>query len=301
MVGLAELSIHRPDRDRGRRRLGRGPPSLEPGRRSAPGGGRVPRAPRRRRRGASLRRRERAPGDRPGHRPRRAARRPRADDPDPDRPHAGRRGRRRGQTARVEAGVLARSSAAAHHEGMCSKPGSSPDVGTIGYTLGGGLGWLGRRLRLRLQPMSAIELVTADGERRGSTPTTSPTSSGAARRRRGLCDRHRAVGRPAAGLGGLCRGARTSRLSSGQRRFAPTAIGPSSVPDECHLARPLPHAHRRCPTFPSRFATGPLLDHLPQRASARRGRRCSLPWLPRLRELGEPIMDTFDQIPAAES
>ena len=41
--------------------------------------------------------------------------------------------------------------AAAEH-GLCSLPGSSPDVGVVGYTLGGGLSWLGAALRLRLQP-----------------------------------------------------------------------------------------------------------------------------------------------------
>ena len=45
-------------------------------------------------------------------------------------------------------------------------PGSSPDVGVIGYTLGGGLSWLGRRYGFACNRVSAIELVTADGEAR---------------------------------------------------------------------------------------------------------------------------------------
>ena len=50
------------------------------------------------------------------------------------------------QTARVEAGVLAvELGQAANEHGSCLMPGSSPDVGVTGYTLGGGLSWLGRR------------------------------------------------------------------------------------------------------------------------------------------------------------
>ena len=41
--------------------------------------------------------------------------------------------------------------------------GSSPDVGVVGYTLGGGLSWLGRRHGLAANSVLAIELVTADG------------------------------------------------------------------------------------------------------------------------------------------
>jgi hypothetical protein len=71
------------------------------------------------------------------------------------------------QTARVEAGVLvAELSAAAQEHGLCSMPGSSPDVGVTGYTLGGGLSWLGRRYGFACNRVQAIELVTADGEPR---------------------------------------------------------------------------------------------------------------------------------------
>ncbi|HEY6551482.1 MAG TPA: FAD-binding oxidoreductase [Solirubrobacterales bacterium] len=71
------------------------------------------------------------------------------------------------QTARVEAGVLvAELSSAAGAHGLSSMPGSSPDVGVTGYTLGGGLSWLGRRYGFACNRVRAIELVTADGEPR---------------------------------------------------------------------------------------------------------------------------------------
>jgi len=71
------------------------------------------------------------------------------------------------QIARVEAGVLvAELSGAAQAHGLCSMPGSSPDVGVTGFTLGGGLSWLGRRYGFACNRVQAIELVTADGEAR---------------------------------------------------------------------------------------------------------------------------------------
>ncbi len=71
------------------------------------------------------------------------------------------------QTARVEAGVLvAELSSAAQAHGLCSMPGSSPDVGVTGFTLGGGLSWLGRRYGFACNRVQAIELITADGEAR---------------------------------------------------------------------------------------------------------------------------------------
>jgi hypothetical protein len=69
------------------------------------------------------------------------------------------------QTARVEAGVLvAELSSAAGAHGLSSMPGSSPDVGVTGFTLGGGLSWLSRRYGFACNRVQAIELVTADGE-----------------------------------------------------------------------------------------------------------------------------------------
>jgi FAD/FMN-containing dehydrogenase len=67
--------------------------------------------------------------------------------------------------ARVEAGVvwLEVVEAAARH-GLAALAGSSPDVGVVGYTLGGGLSFLGRKHGLSANNVRAIEMVTADGE-----------------------------------------------------------------------------------------------------------------------------------------
>jgi FAD/FMN-containing dehydrogenase len=67
--------------------------------------------------------------------------------------------------ARVEAGVLwAEVSEAAAEHGLAALAGSSPDVGVVGYTLGGGLSWLGRKYGLAANSVTAVELVDAEGE-----------------------------------------------------------------------------------------------------------------------------------------
>ena len=68
------------------------------------------------------------------------------------------------ETARVQAGTLWLEVAeAATPHGLYPLSGSSPDVGVVGYTLGGGLSWLGRRHGLAADSVIAIELVTPGG------------------------------------------------------------------------------------------------------------------------------------------
>jgi hypothetical protein len=67
-------------------------------------------------------------------------------------------------TARAEAGVLwqeVTGAAAAH--GLAALAGSSPEIGVVGYTLGGGAGWLSRKYGLAANNVEAFEAVTADG------------------------------------------------------------------------------------------------------------------------------------------
>ncbi len=70
-----------------------------------------------------------------------------------------------GRRARVDAGVLADELAlAAGEHGLAYLAGTSPDVGVIGYMLGGGISWMVRKLGLAANSVTAVELVTADGE-----------------------------------------------------------------------------------------------------------------------------------------
>jgi hypothetical protein len=68
------------------------------------------------------------------------------------------------RSARAEAGAIWIDvvNAAAEH-GLAALAGSSPDVGVVGYTLGGGLSWLARKHGIGANQVTAIEVVTADG------------------------------------------------------------------------------------------------------------------------------------------
>lgn len=75
------------------------------------------------------------------------------------------------RTARVEAGAQWHQviAAAARH-GLAPLNGSSPLVGVVGYTLGGGLGPLGRQYGYAADHVTAFRIVTADGAHRLVTP-----------------------------------------------------------------------------------------------------------------------------------
>jgi FAD/FMN-containing dehydrogenase len=71
------------------------------------------------------------------------------------------------RVARVEAGALwsdVTGPAAAH--GLAGLCGSSGGVGVVGFTLGGGMGLLGRRHGFAANSVLAVELVSADGQLR---------------------------------------------------------------------------------------------------------------------------------------
>ena len=77
--------------------------------------------------------------------------------------------------ARVQAGTLTVEVAEAATEvGLFPLLGSGPDVGVVGYTLGGGLSWLGRKHGLAANHVTAVEVVTPDGELRRATQTEHP-------------------------------------------------------------------------------------------------------------------------------
>jgi hypothetical protein len=54
--------------------------------------------------------------------------------------------------------------APAQQHGLAPLLGSTTDVGAIGYTLGGGMGWLGRRYGLASDSARAFDVVTPDGD-----------------------------------------------------------------------------------------------------------------------------------------
>jgi hypothetical protein len=68
------------------------------------------------------------------------------------------------RTAHVGAGALWEDVVtAAHEHGLAALSGSSPDVGVVGYTLGGGVSWMARTYGLSCNNVRSIDVVTADG------------------------------------------------------------------------------------------------------------------------------------------
>ena len=113
-------------------------------------------------------------GDRP-----RCGRSLRRRGPDQHLPHEGRARRPRGATARVEAGALWTDvipEAQAH--GLAGLVGSTSHVGVVGYTMGGGFGWLGRKYGFNAASIREADVVTADGELLRVSADEHPISSG---------------------------------------------------------------------------------------------------------------------------
>ncbi|HYQ79437.1 MAG TPA: FAD-binding oxidoreductase [Solirubrobacterales bacterium] len=198
------------------------------------------------------------------------------------------------RTARVGAGVLSLElveAAAAH--GLCSLPGSSPDVCVTGYTLGGGLSWLGRRFGFACNRLRAVELVTADGEARTVDAESDPDLFWALRGGGGDYGVVTALHVnlvPVADVyaGALLFGAEVG--AAGVRAYRDWTAGVSE--DVTSIIRFL-----RPPDIPDvpEFLRGKAL--LAVDAVCIGDQAAGEAAIAPLREIGEPILDTFGQIP----
>ena len=69
------------------------------------------------------------------------------------------------RTARVESGALwSDVTSKAQEHGLVGLAGNSSGVGVVGYTLGGGYGWLGRKHGFAAESVREADLVTAESE-----------------------------------------------------------------------------------------------------------------------------------------
>jgi hypothetical protein len=199
------------------------------------------------------------------------------------------------ETARIEAGVLAAELGMfAQKHGMCSMPGSSPDVGVIGYTLGGGLSWLGRKYGFACNRVNAIELVTADGELSQVTRESNPDLFWALR---------------GGGGGYAIVTALHLSLVPISEIYAGTMIFPAEVgADAIRIYRDWTETVPDEVTSTIRFLRPPDIPDVPEPirnkalftigfafiGSREDGEKVTEP----LRKIGEPMMSTVDQIPA---
>ena len=201
------------------------------------------------------------------------------------------------RTARVEAGVLAiELSEAAQAHGLSSLPGSSPDVGIAGYTLGGGLSWFGRRYGFACNRVRAIELVTADGEPRTVDADNEPDLFWALRGGGGGYAIVTALHLDLVPVAEAYAGALLYPAALGAdavRAYRDWAASTSEdVTSVVRFLRP-----PDVPDVPEPLRNTPLLTI----DGACIGDRSTgeAAWTPLLEALGEPMMSTFDQIPAA--
>ncbi len=199
------------------------------------------------------------------------------------------------QTARVEAGVLSlelAEAAAAH--GLSSLPGSSPDVCVTGYTLGGGLSWLGRRHGFACNRLRAVELVTAEGEARTVDAENDPDLFWALRGGGGDFGVVTALQINLVPLADVYAGALLFPAEVGAEgvlAYREWAAGVSE--DVTSIVRFL-----RPPNIPDvpEFLRGKAL--LTIDAACIGDQAAGEAAIAPLREIGEPILDTFGQIPA---
>jgi hypothetical protein len=200
------------------------------------------------------------------------------------------------RTARVEAGVLSLElGEAAGAHGLCFLPGSSPDVGVTGYTLGGGLSWLGRRYGFACNRVRAIELVDASGEPRTVDAGNDPDLFWAMRGGGGGCAIVSALQLDLLPIGEIYAGALVFPAEVGAGAVRAYRDWAAGVPDEV--------------TSVVRFITPPPIPDVPEPIRGRplltidgacigsreEGEAAFAP----LREIGETIMDTFEWMPAA--
>jgi hypothetical protein len=201
------------------------------------------------------------------------------------------------RTARVEAGVLSLELAeAAGKYGLASLPGSSPDVGVIGYTLGGGLSWLGRQHGFACNSVTGIDLVTATGEEKSVTAVDDPDLFWALRGGGGGYAIVTALHLALLPIADVYAGIMIFPAELGAAAFRSYRDWAAGTPEEvtsiARLLRPPP-----VPTVPEPLRGKALITI---DAACIGGREEGEALIAPLREgIGEPIMDNFGQIPAA--
>jgi len=201
------------------------------------------------------------------------------------------------RTARVEAGVLSIELAeAAGEHGLSAMPGSSPDVGVVGYSLGGGLSWLGRKHGFACNGITAIELITAEGEARTVGGNDGDDLFWALRGGGGGYAIVNALHIALLPIADLYAGIMIFPAELGAGAFRAYRDWAAGVGDEVtsivRLLRPPP-----VPDVPEPLRGKPLIT---VDAACIGGREAGEATIAPLRaSIGEPIMDNFGQIPAA--
>jgi FAD/FMN-containing dehydrogenase len=199
------------------------------------------------------------------------------------------------RTARVEAGALASElGAAAQPHGLAALHSATADVGVAGYTLGGGWSWLGRRYGFACNRVNAIDVVTADGEARRVDAQHESDLFWALRGGGGGFAVVTALELELVPVSELYAGVLVFPAEVGAAGVRAYRDWAATVPDDVtsivRFLRPPPR-----PEVPEPLRDRPLLT---VGAACVGGSDQGEQWIAPLREIGEPIMDTFAQVPA---
>lgn len=202
-----------------------------------------------------------------------------------------------GETATVGAGVIWRDllNAAGEH-GLAGLAGSSPDVGVVGFSLGGGLGWLGRRYGFACNRLRAVELVTADGELRKVDAGSEPDLFWALRGGGGSFGIVTEVEIGLVGEREVYAGSLVLPAENGEEIFQNYREWAAGVPDELTSIARFLHLPP-IPQVPEPLRDRPLVT---LGACFTGGEAEGKELIAPLRELGEPVMDLFRLMPASE-
>ncbi len=186
--------------------------------------------------------------------------------------------------------------AAAGAEGLCSLPGTAPGVGVVGYTLGGGWNWLANRYGFACNHVRAIELVGADGEARRVDDEYDADLFWALRGGGGSYAIVTALEIDLFPIADLYAGMVAFPAEIGAEGIRAYREWTEPLPDEVtsivRFLRPPPR-----PGIPEEIRERPLLTM----AAACIGTEAEgVGTIVPLRDIGEPILDTFAQIPAGQ-
>ncbi|MGB9034999.1 MAG: FAD-binding oxidoreductase [Paeniglutamicibacter sp.] len=182
------------------------------------------------------------------------------------------------RSVRVGAGVRwSKVIAAAAPHGLAPLNGSSPDIGVVGYTMGGGMGPMGRTFGFAADHVTALRMVTASGDTLEVDAVREPELFWALRGGKcsvGIVTQLRFGVHPVAEVYGA---ASSLPGSTHRSSFTPSARGHGPCPSP----RPPPWPCCGCPTprsSPNRCAARPRCTcAMSTWAATSRARRCSPP------------------------
>jgi hypothetical protein len=196
--------------------------------------------------------------------------------------------------ARAEAGAKwAHVIPLAHEHGLAPLNGSSSDVGVVGYSLGGGHGWLARKYGRAADRIVAADVVTADGEQIRASADSHPDLFWALKGGSGNFGIVTALEFELVPVAEVFGGAVMYPLADAKRVFTSYAAWSADVPREITTSISI-----------MRFPPLPFLPPMLQGAELVVVKACGVGDLDAaagliqpIRELGVPVLDTFERMP----